>query len=118
MSWGKTTKHTSDPGAQAIKHSQSFCRHSPPAVGSASQEEAAWRPCGEARRPPAPSAGLYASAPCPRTCSAASPPALHSAGPAVKKQVTAERVIVQEVRQYKSEDEQWVENGEGYLVLR
>lgn len=36
----------------------------------------------------------------------------------MKKQVTAERVIVQEVRQYKSGDELWVENSEGYLVLR
>lgn len=68
---------------EPIKHSPSFCRRFLPAVWSAAPEEAAWRPCGEARRPPAPSTGLCASAPRPRTYSAANPPAQHSAGLAV-----------------------------------
>lgn len=91
-----------------IKHSQSSCRHSPLAVGLASQEEAAWRPCGEARRTPALSAGLSALAPCPRTYSATNPPALNLSGRAVKKQETAELRIVIEVRQFRSGEELWM----------
>lgn len=102
----------------AIKHSQSFCRHSQLAVELASQGESALQPCGEARRPPAPSAGLYASAPCLRTCSATDPLALNLGGPAVKERETAESGIVQEVGQFRPGEDLWMENGEWYLVLR
>lgn len=66
--------------------SLSFCRHPPPAVWSAAQQEAAWMPCDGAHRPQALLAGQSAGTPRPRTCSAINPRALNSDALAVGEQ--------------------------------